>query len=149
MAVYKENALEGLRTAIVAVWTDAAANGVYFDVELTNTTLETIASENRFPFAAIAVSFAEGDWTAANQEEVGTASIYYVAKDSVSMSAMWTKLEALRDYLYDNAITGCLLIGNPVTQYNLFTPLQAYFMSVGRPLRAGEVRLVFHCGESA
>lgn len=147
MASYHVAAVNSLRTSVATAWTDCPANGILLPIQMRNN-LEAKLAKGQVPFAVLDVQFSEEGWSAHEQEDAGNCFFYYVVTDGTSWDGLVTKLETLRDYLYDTGATDACIINNPICRYDMGLPLNQYFFATRTPLFAGAVVARVHIAEA-
>jgi hypothetical protein len=140
-----------LRAAVQAAWPEITTDGIYRAREFAMIPFEQKVASGGLPCVVIDMDLRAGDefHGLANFDEDGKATIYYIVDDATLPDALDTKLETLRDYLYDTGVTDAQVINQPETSDSMELPLNRVFMMRQWPVWAGAVvcRLVY--GEQA
>lgn len=99
---YLNTLYDDLETAVAGQWTDVVVAGVRYIYEAEH--IESQQLENiPLPFAVIALSDArEADWGGVAQTYEVDVDLYYVGTVMGAPSTIRTRLETMRDYLWNN-----------------------------------------------
>lgn len=145
MAAYVDTFIATLRTAIVTHWTDVATTGVHLAEELAFRQF----AELTVPFAVVDIRGLEWDpeYAAGILQYDLECDVYYVRSVDQTAAQMQAKLEGLRDYLYDNELSGCNLLHVSRLSWAFDLPLNREFALRQLPYQGGIVRLKVQIGE--
>lgn len=148
MPSYYADLFAAVREAVVAVWPETAASGVYQGVEIGQIPFERKAEDDELPFAIVDFDLVEsGEWGIQNAVDDGLVTIYRVASRDDDLDSLVEELEALRTRLYSVALAEGQVRDYPSLSFGAGLPLNQFFLVTQRPFWAGAVRARVIVGE--
>lgn len=150
MASWYADLATAVRTAVASAWPECVGNGLYHELELASTNFFRKAEDADLPLVAFGMSLQpSAEWGADQGAEDGELRIYYITTDATSMDTLLGKLETMRTYLWENALTCGQVVAFPAIDFSLELVTNAFFLNNQRPNISGCVRARLVIGEVA